>query len=43
MAVAVENELGVPIKLIGVGEAADDLIPFVPAQFVNALLEVPDE
>lgn len=43
IAAAVEGELGVPIKLIGVGESADDLVPFVPSQFVDALLEVPDE
>ena len=40
--VAVEQELGIPIKLIGVGESADDLIPFVPEEFVNALLEDSD-
>ncbi|MEE8331837.1 MAG: signal recognition particle-docking protein FtsY [Acidimicrobiia bacterium] len=42
MAVAVESQLGIPIKLIGVGESADDLIPFIPEQFVDALLEDPD-
>jgi fused signal recognition particle receptor len=42
IAVAVEQELGIPIKLIGVGESADDLIPFVPEEFVNALLEDSD-
>jgi fused signal recognition particle receptor len=30
--------LGVPVKLIGLGEGADDLAPFDPAQFVDALL-----
>jgi fused signal recognition particle receptor len=43
MAVAVEQELGIPIKLIGVGESADDLIPFVPEEFVDALIEAHDE
>ena len=43
MAVAVENELDIPIKLIGVGESAEDLIPFIPEQFVDALLEDPDD
>jgi fused signal recognition particle receptor len=35
---AVQKELGVPVKLIGLGEGADDLAPFVPADFVDALL-----
>jgi fused signal recognition particle receptor len=43
VALAVESELGIPIKLIGVGERSDDLIPFVPGDFVNALLEARDE
>ena len=30
--------LGLPIKLVGLGESADDLIPFDPAAFVDALL-----
>jgi signal recognition particle GTPase len=29
----------VPVKFIGVGEGVDDLIPFVPPDFVEALLE----
>lgn len=37
--VAVEQELGVPVKLIGVGEGIDDLLPFEPEAFVDALLE----
>ena len=37
--VAVERELGVPVKLIGVGEGMDDLVPFEPRAFVEALLE----
>ncbi len=37
--VAVQRELGVPVKLVGLGEGPDDLAPFDPAQFVDALLE----
>ncbi|MGH8928545.1 MAG: signal recognition particle-docking protein FtsY [Acidimicrobiia bacterium] len=36
--VAVEQELGVPVKLVGVGEAVDDLMPFDPDAFVAELL-----
>ena len=38
--VAVQRELGVPVKLVGIGEGADDLAPFEPAAFVDALLGV---
>lgn len=34
----VQEELGVPVKLVGLGEGADDLAPFEPAAFVDALL-----
>ncbi|AQA05986.1 signal recognition particle-docking protein FtsY [Mycobacterium sp. MS1601] len=34
----VQQELGVPVKLVGLGEGADDLAPFEPGAFVNALL-----
>jgi len=37
--VAVERRLGVPVKYVGVGEGLDDLRPFHPESFVNALLE----
>ncbi|PFG16438.1 signal recognition particle-docking protein FtsY [Propionicimonas paludicola] len=37
--VPVQRELGVPVKLIGLGEGADDLAPFQAAAFVDALLE----
>lgn len=37
--VAVQRELGVPVKLIGLGEGADDLAPFTAEGFVDALLE----
>ncbi|GAA2751451.1 signal recognition particle-docking protein FtsY [Kitasatospora cinereorecta] len=36
--VSVQRELGVPVKLIGLGEGADDLAPFEPGAFVDALL-----
>jgi len=36
--VAVQKELGVPVKFIGLGEGADDLAPFDPDQFVDGLL-----
>ena len=36
--VAVQRELGVPVKLVGIGEGADDLAPFDPDAFVDALL-----
>lgn len=37
--VAVQRELGVPVKLVGLGEGPDDLAPFDPEAFVDALLE----
>jgi fused signal recognition particle receptor len=40
---AIESELGVPVKLVGVGEQADDLVPFDPAQFAAALVGVSDD
>lgn len=36
--VSVQRELGVPVKLVGLGEGPDDLAPFDPAEFVDALL-----
>ena len=36
--VAVEQELGIPVKFVGVGEGVDDLMPFDPAAFVTELL-----
>jgi fused signal recognition particle receptor len=38
VAIAVEQDLGIPVKYIGVGEGVDDLIPFDPEAFVDALL-----
>jgi fused signal recognition particle receptor len=34
---AVQSELGIPVKLVGVGESAEDLIEFDPEEFVDAL------
>ena len=36
--IAVQRELGVPVKFVGLGEGADDLAPFDPSEFVDALL-----
>ena len=36
--VAVQRQLGVPVKLVGLGEGADDLAPFEPEAFVDALI-----
>ena len=36
--IAVQRKLGVPVKLIGLGEGPDDLAPFEPAAFVDALI-----
>lgn len=36
--VAVQRELGIPVKLVGLGEGPDDLAPFDPESFVDALL-----
>ena len=38
VAIAVEQDLGIPVKYIGVGEGVEDLIPFEPEAFVDALL-----
>src|SRR6478752_2960764 len=34
---AVETELGIPVKLVGIGETIGDLVPFDPDEFVDAL------
>jgi fused signal recognition particle receptor len=36
--IAVQRELGVPVKLVGLGEGPDDLAPFEPAAFVDAII-----
>jgi fused signal recognition particle receptor len=40
--IAVQRELGVPVKLVGLGEGPDDLAPFEPEVFVDALLATAD-
>ena len=35
---AIQHDLGIPVKLVGLGETADDLIDFDPDEFVEALL-----
>ena len=37
--IPIKNELGISVKLVGVGEKIDDLQPFVPADYVKALFE----
>jgi fused signal recognition particle receptor len=37
--IAVQQELGIPVKLIGSGEGIEDLKPFDPQEFVSMLLE----
>jgi fused signal recognition particle receptor len=36
--VAVQRDLGVPVKLVGLGEGADDLAPFDAEAFVDGIL-----
>jgi fused signal recognition particle receptor len=36
--IAVQRQLGIPVKLVGLGEGPDDLAPFEPTAFVEALL-----
>ena len=43
IAVAIQSELGIPVKYIGLGESIDDLQKFDSEQFVNALFHQPDE
>ena len=38
IALAIAQELGIPVKLIGVGESLEDLRPFDPDEFARALL-----
>jgi fused signal recognition particle receptor len=39
VAIAIAHELGLPVKLVGVGEALDDLRPFDPQDFARALIQ----
>lgn len=43
IAVAIQSELSVPVKFIGVGETIDDLQKFDPDEFVNALFDVRED
>ncbi len=43
IAIAIAHELGIPIKLIGIGESLEDLRPFDPQEFSRALLAAPDD
>ncbi len=36
---AIQSELGLPVKVVGVGEGVDDLVPFDPAEFASALFD----
>jgi len=38
--IAVQQELGLPVKLVGLGEGVSDLAAFEPAAFIDDLLEV---
>ncbi len=42
IAVAIQSELNIPVKYIGVGEAIEDLQKFDAQQFVNALFDIED-
>jgi fused signal recognition particle receptor len=37
---AIEDETGIPVKLVGIGERPEDVEPFDPETFVDALIEV---
>ena len=37
--IAIHSELGVPVKLVGLGEGINDLVDFDPTEFVDALFE----
>ncbi|MBR2986458.1 MAG: signal recognition particle-docking protein FtsY, partial [Clostridia bacterium] len=36
---SIKNKLNIPVRYIGVGEAVDDLQPFDPVDYINALLD----
>jgi fused signal recognition particle receptor len=39
VAVAIAHDLHIPIRYVGIGESLDDLIPFSPREYVDALFE----
>jgi fused signal recognition particle receptor len=36
---AIQAEIGLPVKVVGIGEGAADLVPFDPDEFVDALFD----
>jgi len=38
-AIAIESELGVPVRLVGIGEGIEDLAPFEPVPFIRAIFD----
>ena len=39
IALAIQSDLGIPVKLVGLGEGPDDLAPFEPAAYIRSLVE----
>ena len=39
IALAIQSDLGIPVKLVGLGETVDDLVAFDADEFVDALFE----
>ena len=37
---AIQSELEIPVKLVGLGESASDLVDFEPVEFIDALLTI---
>jgi fused signal recognition particle receptor len=40
---SIQKELGVPVRMVGLGEGIDDLVAFDPRAFVNGLLAIEGE
>lgn len=40
---AIKNDYDIPVKFIGVGEKIDDIEPFDPVEFVNAIIDPENE
>ena len=40
LVLAIREQLNIPVKFIGVGETPDDVEPFVPGRFVEAMFAV---
>jgi fused signal recognition particle receptor len=43
IAMAIVHSLGIPIRFVGLGEGAEDLVPFDPSLFVEALFQDPEK